>query len=178
MSCQISGVRHLFTKPVLSTILNSLIFSKLFYCSTVWAGTSKQNLQKLQLVQNFAARGLTDTKKFDHISPVLRELGWPSIKDQLLVRDTTQVYKIVNGLTSFYLSSKLRKQSDVHHCNTRKRENLNLPLCRTVTAQRSFYYRAGSAWNSLTADTRNSPSLCTFKRSVKRELRVQNPCVK
>ena len=90
MLCQISRVRHLFTKPVLSTILNSLIFSKLFYCSTVWAGTSKQNLQKLQLVQNFAARGLTDTKKFDHISPVLRELGWPSIKDQLLVRDTTQ----------------------------------------------------------------------------------------
>ena len=41
-------------------------------------------------VQNFAARVLTDTEKFDHISPVLRELGWPSIKDQLLVRDTTQ----------------------------------------------------------------------------------------
>ena len=91
------------------------------------------------------------------------ELGWPSIKDQLLVRDTTQVYKIVNGLTSLYLSSKLRKQSDVHHYNTRKRDNLNLPLCRTVTAQRSFYYCAVTAWNSLTADTRNSPSLCTVK---------------
>ena len=57
MLCQISRVRHLFTKPVLSNILNSLIFrKKLFYCSTVWAGTSKQNLEKLQLVQNFAAR--------------------------------------------------------------------------------------------------------------------------
>ena len=89
MLCQISRVRHLFTKPVLSIILNSLIFSKLFYCSSVCAaGTSKQNLQKLQLVQNFAAGVLTDTKKFDHISPVLRELGWPSIKDQLLLRDT------------------------------------------------------------------------------------------
>ena len=75
MLCQISRVRHLFIKPVLSTILNSLIFSKRFYCYTVWAATSKQNLQKLQLVQNFAARVLTDTKKFDHISPVLRELG-------------------------------------------------------------------------------------------------------
>ena len=63
MLCQISRVRHLFTKPVLSTILNSLIFSRLFYSSTVWAGTSKQNLQKLQLVQNFAAGVLTDTKK-------------------------------------------------------------------------------------------------------------------
>ena len=47
-------------------------------------------------MQNFAARVLTDTKKSYHISPVLRELGWPSAKDQLLVRDTTQVYKIVN----------------------------------------------------------------------------------
>ena len=62
MLCQISRVGHLFTKPVLSTILNSLIFSKLFYCSTVWAGTSKQHLKKLQLVQNFAARVLRDTK--------------------------------------------------------------------------------------------------------------------
>ena len=58
-------------------------------------------------MQNFAARVLTDTKKFDHISPVLRELGWPSIKDQLLVRDTTQVYKIVSSVAPFYLSSKL-----------------------------------------------------------------------
>ena len=172
MLCQISRVRHLFTKPVLSTILNSLIFSKLFYCSTVWAGTSKQNLQKLQLVQNFTVRVLTVTKKFDHISPVLRELGWPSIKDQLLVRDTTQVYKIVNGLAPLYLSSKLSERLDTHHYNMRKRDNLSLPPCRTVTAQRSFYYRAVIAWNSLTADTRNSPSLCTFKRSVKRELWV------
>ena len=66
MLCQINRVRHLFTKPVLSIILNSLIFSKLFYCSTVWAGTSKENLQKLQLVQNFAVRVLTNTKTFDH----------------------------------------------------------------------------------------------------------------
>ena len=109
MLCQISRVRHLFIRPVLSTILNSLIFSKLFYCPTAWAGTSRQNLQKLQLVQNFAARILTDTKKFDHISPFLRELGRPSIEDQLLVCDTTEVYKIDNGLALLYLSSKLSK---------------------------------------------------------------------
>ena len=86
-------VRHLLTKPVLSTILNSLIFSKLFYCMTIWAGTSKQNLQKLQLVQNFSGRVLTDTKTFDHISPVLWELVRPFIKYQLLVRDSTQQHQ-------------------------------------------------------------------------------------
>ena len=126
-------------------------------------------------MQNCAARVLTNTKKFDHISPVLRELRWPSIKDQLFVRDTTQVYKIVDSLAPLYLISKLSTRSDVHNYNTRKRDNLNLPLYRKATAQRSFYYRALSAWNSLTADTRNSPSLCTFKRSVKCELRDSEP---
>ena len=117
------------------------------------AGTCNTTLA-LQLVQNFASRVLTGTKTSNHISPVLRELGWASIKDQLLVRGTNQVHKIVNNLAPLYLSSKLSRRSDVHYYNSRKRDNLNLPL------------RAVSAWNSLTEDTRNSPSLCTFKRSV------------
>lgn len=53
--CQLSRVKHLFPKIILHVILNSLIFSKLFYCSTVWSGTSKQNISKLQVIQNFAA---------------------------------------------------------------------------------------------------------------------------
>ena len=96
--CQITKVRHLFSKSLLFTILNCLVFSKLFYCSTVWSGTFEQNIHKLQLGQNFAARVLNNTRKFDHISPVLRELGWSSIKHLLLVRDVTQLYKRVNGL--------------------------------------------------------------------------------
>ena len=78
--CQISRVRHLFTKDVLNIILNYLIFSKLFYCSTVWSGTFKQNIKKLQLIQNFASRILTNTRKYDHISPILHELGWFTVK--------------------------------------------------------------------------------------------------
>ena len=105
--CQISRVRHLFSEPLLLTILNALVFSKLFYCSTVWAGTFQQNLQKLQLVQNFAARILTGTKKFDHISPVLYKLGWLSIENQLLARDATQMYKIVSNLAPTYLCNNI-----------------------------------------------------------------------
>ena len=140
MLCQISRVRHLFTKPVLSTILNSLIFSKLFYCSTVWAGTSNQDLQKLQLVQNFAARVLTDTKKFDHISPVLRELGWPSIKDQLLVRDTTQVYKLL--MAWLRCTWVVNSVSDHTHTITTRGRGITWISLYAEQLQRSFYYRA------------------------------------
>ena len=46
----------------------------------------------------------------DHISPILQQLGWSSIKKQLLLRDATQMYKIINGFTPSYLSTRLRKR--------------------------------------------------------------------
>ena len=39
--CQINCVKHLFNEPMLINILNSLVFNKLFYCSSVWAGTTE-----------------------------------------------------------------------------------------------------------------------------------------
>ena len=110
----LSRVRHLFSKSVLTTILNCLVFCKLFYCLTVWSGTFVHNINKLQLVQNFAAHVLTNTKKFDHISPVLCALCWPSVKNQLLVRDVTMLYKIVNGLAPPYLECYVNKRSAIH----------------------------------------------------------------
>ena len=67
--CQISRIRHLFPKDVLYIMLNSIVFSKLFYCSAVWSGTYKQSIHNLQLLQNFAARILTDTTGNTIISP-------------------------------------------------------------------------------------------------------------
>ena len=71
--CQMNRVGQLFTEDVLSFILNCLVFCKLFYYSTVWSGATQQNIRKLQLLQNFAARILTDKRKYDHISPSLKD---------------------------------------------------------------------------------------------------------
>ena len=145
--CQISRVRHLFSKSVLTTILNCLVFCKLFYCWTVWYRTFAHNINKLQLVLKLRHPCVqTNTKKFDHISPVLRALCWPSIKNQLLVRDATMLYKIVNGLAPPYLECYVNKRSSIHSYNTRSRDNLVVPPCRTATAQRSFSYRAITTW--------------------------------
>ena len=114
---------------------------------------------------------LTNTKKFDYISPVLRALCWPSIKNQLLVCDATILYKIVNGLAPPYLERYVKKRSAIHSYNTTSRDNLVIPFCRTATAQKFFSYRAITAWNSLVSEeTKNSATLSVFKRAAKREL--------
>ena len=65
---KISRIKHLWDKKTLLLLINSFIFRKLFYCSSVWGNTSKRNLHILQLVQNFAATVVLGLKKFDHIS--------------------------------------------------------------------------------------------------------------
>ena len=37
-------------------------------------GISEQQLKKLQLIQNYAARILTKTRKYDHFTPILKNL--------------------------------------------------------------------------------------------------------
>jgi hypothetical protein len=116
----------------------------------VWSGTTKGNIQKLQLIQNFAARVITGTRRFDHISPILRELGWLSIDRLLRLRDVAMMYKCLNQMAPEYLIQKLTKRSETHSYNTRTKDNIfNMPWCRTKTSQRSFFFHGPKSWNSL-----------------------------
>ena len=130
--CQINRVKYLFDRCTLITIIDSLVFSKLLYCSSVWANTTKKNMELLQTVQNFAVRIVSGTKKFDHVTPILKQLQWLPIMKQLAVWDATMVFKCLNGLALPYLCQKFKTRSEVHNCNTRNRDRLHIPLGRTA----------------------------------------------
>ena len=104
--CRINRVKHLFSSKSRTTIINVLVLNKLFYCSSVWGNTSQQNIKKLQSVQNFAARIISGTHKFDHITPVLNQLRWLPVKHQIRFRDNLLVFKCLNKLATDYLCEK------------------------------------------------------------------------
>ena len=54
---QIKRIKYLKDKSTLLLLLvRSLVFSKRYYCSSIWSNTSKRNIQKLQLIHNFVKR--------------------------------------------------------------------------------------------------------------------------
>ena len=122
----ISRIRHLFDKSTLFIVINSFIFSKLFYCSSVWSGTSKSNIAKLQQVQNFAARLLSGKKKYDHITPVLKELRLLPVSDVFRYRDAVQMFKCMNNQAPTYLKIMFDKRSQIQDYNTRNNNVLIL----------------------------------------------------
>ena len=88
---RVNRIKHLLDQKTLIFLINAFIFSKLFYCSTVWSNTSKENVGKLQSVQNYACRIVAGLRKFDHISGALKSLKWLSVKDKLLFNDLVMV---------------------------------------------------------------------------------------
>ena len=56
------------------TLVHAFISSRLDYCNSLLVGTADCVIRKLQGVQNAAARLITGTRKFDRITPNLRDL--------------------------------------------------------------------------------------------------------
>ena len=117
---QINRVKEGFDKEAVKLLTTSLVFGKMLYCSSVWSNTSTQNINKLQSIQNFARKIVTSSKKFDHVTPLLRQLNWPPVKQLLYYRDSVLTYKCYNGLAPKQLVDKLTKRSSIHASHTRK----------------------------------------------------------
>ena len=126
-------------------------------------------MDKLQLVQNFAARIVANKRKYEHVTPILTSLNWLPVRDQLYFRDAILAFKYMSGLAPVYLSDKLITRSTVskRELETRNSKMLNIPLFRTATGQNSFYYRTVNIWNNLNNDIK----LCIDVNSFRGKLR-------
>ena len=113
------------------------------YCSTEWLNTSKGTIQKLQLVQNFAARIVLGLKNYDKILQGLKSLNWFSVSKKLYFQDAIMVFKCINNLVPDYCKDEFVTRSQTHSRTTRNVINgqLDIPKCRLITGQRSYYYR-------------------------------------
>lgn len=66
----ISRIKGIVSKPDLERLIHRFVSSRLDYCNSLLTGLSKRAVRQLQCIQNAAARVLTRTRKYDHISPV------------------------------------------------------------------------------------------------------------
>ena len=145
----------------------------MLYCSTVWSNTSTQNINKLQPIRNFASKIVTNSRKFDHVIPFLRQLNWLPFKQLLYYRDSVLTYKCFKSLAPKHLVDKFTKRSSINARHTRKRDLLYITLYRTASGQRTFAYRGTSIWNNLDNDIKQCVSFQSFKQATKGQLLEQ-----
>ncbi|CAH3160210.1 unnamed protein product [Porites evermanni] len=101
---------------------------------------SRQSLSnKLQKLQNRAARILTFSSYDTSADPLLEQLNWKRLDTQRQIQVATMVYKSIHGLAPDYLGSLFTKYNPPY--NLRNSENkLAVPLPRTNFLKNSFSY--------------------------------------
>ena len=96
---QLRSIRSSLTDSAAKTIVHALISSRIDYCNSVLFGVSEAVSQRLQSILNASARLITNRRRFDHITPALRdELHWLPIQQRIQYKIALLVFKCLHDL--------------------------------------------------------------------------------
>ncbi len=105
----ISKLRNMLSVSDAEKLVHAFMTSRLDYCNALLGGCPASSINKLQIVQNAAARVLTRSRKYDHITPILHSLHWLPIKFRISYKILLLAYKALNDLAPAYLTNLLSR---------------------------------------------------------------------
>ncbi len=103
----IAKLRNMLSVSDAEKLVHAFVTSRLDYCNALLGGCPASSINKLQIVQNAAARVLTRSRKYDHITPILQSLHWLPIKFRISYKIWLLAYKALNDLAPAYITSLL-----------------------------------------------------------------------
>ena len=171
---KISLIRKYLTVDAAQLLVHALVTSKLDYCNSLLYGSPKYLIKQLQRVQNAAARVVTVSPKFCHITPVLKNLHWLPIDLRIEFKILTITYKALHDLAPAYIKNLLKNYYPPRELRSSKKNLLVVPAFRTTSyGRRAFSVVAPLLWNSLPRHIRDAGSLDIFKRRLKTALFIR-----
>ncbi len=166
MLIYISRVSMNFDKTTRKIVVQSLVLSLINYCIRIWGTTNTSLIKKVQKLQNFAARvSIGGMKKYDHVSPALKELKWLKVKQKHLFDINIAMYKFLNGMYPDWLQTLPTVQS-VTGGRTRQRNNIVLPRTKTDSEAKALYVNGPTTWNALRSSVTRANTLSNFKSKL------------
>ena len=170
-------IKHFILKESLSLLYHTLIEPYFKYCSIVWGQCSGTLKNKLQILQNKAARTIAKVR-YDEANhgKLLADFGWLSVNRNLRkLNMSVFAYKELNNLHPEQDISPFQKLDDQRTYNTRSVTNSNLFIPRgdTQLFNRTMSYSGSRLWNEIPYEIRRVQTLEDFKDKLKTYLAAQ-----
>ncbi|KAF7252847.1 Leucine-rich repeat-containing protein 72 [Varanus komodoensis] len=176
----INQLRPYLEYDCLATVTHALVTSRLDFCNALYVGLPLKTVRTLQLVQNRAARLLTGTGRYAHMTPVLRQLHWLPTEARAQFKVLIMTYKALNGLGPGYLNDRLRPYMPDRPLRSvgepLLREHSMKEIRRVGTWRRAFSVVAPNLWNSLPKEVRLAPSLLVFRCQIQNLSFLKHNC--
>lgn len=164
----IGRVRKYLTIDATKALVQAFVISRLDYCNSLLSGLPDTQIVRLQKLQNTAARIITCTKPWQHITPVLKDLHWLPVHSRIKYKIILLTFKIINNIAPSYLCNLIKLHVPGRNLRSQHKLLLSVPRTELVTyGDRSFSKVSPILWNSLPDSLRSITSEACFKRSLK-----------
>ena len=109
----LSRIRKYLNESSAHDAVRALVLSRLDYCNSLLYGTT-QNLQRLQLLQNHAAKLVYNKPKFTRVTPLLNDLHWLPISKRIEFKIATLAYKALHNEVPAYTFLSSSTSASLH----------------------------------------------------------------
>ena len=164
----IGKVRKYLSLEAAKCLAHSLVLSRLDYANSLLIGLPNDLLDRLQKVQNAAARLVLGVgRKEDSSQSMLLNLHWLDVRKRIELKINVLTFRCLKGIAPVYLSKHI-----VPYVPARPLRSANTAsLCIPPTILKSYGDRAFSVvapklWNSLPSYVREAESLKDFKTQL------------
>ena len=165
--------KHLSTDSA-ATLIHSFISSRIDYCNSLLYGVPKCHIDKLQRVQNAAARLVVMQGKSCHITPVLHQLHWLPVLFRINFKVLLLTFKAIRKLAPSYINDLVKIKPSNSRYGLRSNDGILLSYLNfktlTTLGDRAFVASAPKLWNYLPSDIKMAKSVDTFKKLLKTHL--------
>ena len=174
---QLHNIRHIrkyLSDVATKTLVHAFIIGRIDYCNSLLYGLPSVHLNKLQRVQNSAARLICNISRYEHITPVLYTLHWLPVQYRVNFKVLILAFKAIHGLAPDYISDLICIRDKSPY--SLRSNNIGLLLAqprarfKKTLGDRSFTSAAPKLWNMLPCHIRNADSFNSFKKSLKTHL--------
>ncbi|XP_041805922.1 uncharacterized protein LOC121615604, partial [Chelmon rostratus] len=164
----LSRVKPFLSRADLEKAVHAFISSRTDYCNALYAGPNHSLLHKLQLVQNAAARLISNSSKHAQITPALRALHW---RFRVQYKILLILFKAINGQAPAYIKELLAIYQPARTLRSSNHISLVVPRARYKKyGDRSFAIHGPKLWNSLPPQLQTISDLNAFKCHLKMHL--------
>ena len=155
-------------------LINAFVISRLDNCNSHLYGLPKYSIDRVQHVFNCAAKLITFSKKYDHVTPLLIQLNWLPVEYRIIFKILLITFKILNGIAANYLKNLLEPYVPRRTLRSMAKLKLVDPSYKLSTyGSKAFSVCAPRLWNGIPLEIRQSNSVSVFKKNLKTHLLKQ-----
>ncbi len=162
------SLRKFLNQKETNTAAHAFVTSILDYGNSLFYGISVYLTEKMQVLQNAAAKAVVKKRKFDHISEDRMKLNWLPIEARIKFKYLLITWKCLHGKAPSYLQELLISNKSIRiQCQN----TFIIPKVNNVThGGIAFTKAAPILWNALPVHIRKIDNIEQFKKNLKTHL--------